>query len=212
MCKQIEKGNYIMTKSKTTKKVETKKVDAFVMPSMLEEKQVGINIDKILAQGKVYQKDIHDMAIQCLLHFKEHGNLTLANHLVNEALPSAIRRDALIHWFVAFAPCVYLDNDKFVTKAKRVATTQPSETWKRKLCKDRSATASNFDIKAACQMPFWVLTKQPDVTPLTIDKIEQLVKALSKRIEKNVKEGTFEGEKMEFDAMQTRLDDLLVAA
>lgn len=196
----------------TTTTKETKETIVFTPPALQTKKSIETAIEVIRAKGKEYQADLHSVAVQCLMHFEKHGDLSLANTLTNGALPKSIRRAALVYWFAANSPCLYLDNDKFVTEKNRDEATPLTSTWKRKLCKDKSDTAAEFDIQNAVQVPFFILTAQTEPKTMDIDSVCKSVETLVKKIKKAVKDEAFNGDKKDLVALASNLDNLVPSA
>ena len=122
--------------------------------------QVKASIKTIATAGAKLQTSIHETAIQCLMHAKQHGDVTLLASLL-DAMPRSTRREDFKTWVFAFAP-IAISFDK--KQGKHV-------------CKGVNITdEDNWKLEEAEATPFWELTvdkaSQQFYTP------EQLVKAL----------------------------------
>lgn len=82
-------------------------------------------IASINKRGKAFDKDVHIAAVSCLVHADKHGDITLANKLI-EALPASQRKNALRDWFLAFGKFNYDAQNKVFT-FNGEATTQAAE-------------------------------------------------------------------------------------
>lgn len=100
-----------------TKKTETKAA-AFKLWST---KDITKQQDQIAVTGTKMLVMIRENAQQCLAHFKQHGDITLAERLL-ASLPQGMVVAGLAKWFKDFAPV------KFDAKGKAEVTGDPSET------------------------------------------------------------------------------------
>lgn len=77
--------------------------------------------DQIAKLGTDMLELIHVNSIHCLAHFKEHGDITLAERLL-ASVPRGMVVAGLAKWFTDFAPV------KFDQSGKATVTGKPSET------------------------------------------------------------------------------------
>lgn len=120
-------------------------------------------IASIGKRGKALDKDVHIAAVSCLVHADKHGDITLANKLI-EALPASQRKNALRDWFLAFGKFNYDTQNKVFTFNK-LATTQ-TET--------------------AINTPFWEF--KPEATYVPFNAVTFLQQAI-KRVENAAAKG-----------------------
>ena len=139
-----------------------------IMISMIEAKQVGLNIVSIAKRGAKLDADIHSTAVQTLLHAEAHGDVTLATKLVG-AMPKSGRVKGLIVWYHENSPL------RFVEKEAQFKL-------------DKGDKAKPFDIDAADAVPFYALDAAAEHTakPFDLDAVNGWLIALGKRIDKGV--------------------------
>jgi hypothetical protein len=75
---------------------------------------IGKAIASLAKRGKAFDKDVHIAAMSCLIHADKHGDITLANKLI-DALPASQRKNALRDWFLAFGKFNYDQQNKTFT-------------------------------------------------------------------------------------------------
>lgn len=77
---------------------------------ILDTKVVGQRIDKIVKSAQAVGSDLHDVAVQCALHVREHGDTGLASRLIKELTNSgasaSINIQGLRFWFGMACPMV----------------------------------------------------------------------------------------------------------
>ena len=135
-------------------------------------RKVAGSIRSIRDRGRKLDGLIHETGIQCMLHAREHGDVTLATRLV-DAMPRSGRRKALIRWFTDHTPMKYSEKKQAFGLKKK-------------------AGDDDFQIEAANATPFWDYSKEP--RPVTIDP-ERLITNLVNRVKKGVEQGTIENQK-----------------
>ncbi len=86
---------------------------------MTDKRDIQKRISSIRNRGAKMDRDIHETAVLCLTHARDHGDITLLSKLV-EAMPKSSRRKALIAWAVAHAPATFAEKqEQFKLKKKR---------------------------------------------------------------------------------------------
>lgn len=152
-----------MTKAKPKAQVSTFK--------LLEgTKAIEASIKSISTRGKAFERDIHVTAVSCLVHADKHGDVTLAQRLV-DAVPSLARKNALRDWFLAHGKFIYNAKEKQFNFSKSAVT----------LTEEAIAT------------PFWEFKQEAAYVPFDINKaITQLLARADTAIKKgdNVPEAT----------------------
>ena len=135
----------------------------------LDAKVVSKLITGIANRARKLDIDIHQAAIQSMIHAEKYDNFDMGAKLV-KALGRGHRTKALILWFTTFGP--------FKTVLKGKART--FDNFK----KDTLKSAQPFDILAAEDMPFWNLI--PEVVPqaVTFETITKMIDAAVKKAEK----------------------------
>lgn len=121
----------------------------------LTVKQINAKSEALGKQTKNIQEAIHNHAIVIAQHIAEHGDVTIADTLV-EALGKSLRSNALRQWFLDFGGCMW--NDK-----------------KKKFGKKKDFT---LDVGAATANPFWEYVPEAAFKP--IDGNALLAAALKK--------------------------------
>lgn len=143
-----------------TKKVSKQKEQAFVILKGADNIQKAIK--SIQVRGKALEKVLHQAAVSCLAHAGEHGDVTLAQKLV-EAVPTLARKNALRDWFIAFGRFQYHDEKKTIVYAKGKETL----------------------LDEAIKMPFWEFKPEAEYIPFDFDKaITALLKRASQAKDK----------------------------
>lgn len=135
----------------------TKKTDA------TGAKTIEAKIKTIAASGKKLEALAHETACDILQHVEDHGDITLAEKLV-EALPSLARKNALKAWFLQFGKLNYNAEKKRFTYAKGKVT----------------------DIEGGKAQPFWDFRPEPEFKPYNLEK---QLHALLKKAETRMQEG-----------------------
>lgn len=131
------------------------------------------NIEKVKTSGAELDTLIHTTAVQCMLHAKEHGDVTLAQRLM-EAMPKASRALALKDWYHKFSP-MRLEGKVGILKATQ---------------KGYNA----FRVEEADAEPFWTEAEQPAKKPLTLAAMLKIAQGLPKRLEDAAAEDNFTGD------------------
>lgn len=83
----------------------------------MDRKTLKAKIAAIAKAIKTTTADIQIAAVECVIHAHLHGDVTLADDLV-QAATKAIRRQSLVTWFERNGPFVY-KGDKFKLDTKR---------------------------------------------------------------------------------------------
>ena len=106
-------------------------------------------IASIQKRGSTLQADIHVAAVSTLAHVEAHGDITLANRLL-DALPGMARKNALADWFVAFGKFLPAEDDK----NGMLVYGADKETL----------------LSEATSTPFWEFKPEPKWVPFDFDK------------------------------------------
>lgn len=122
-------------------------------------------IASIQKRGVTLQNDIHKTALSCLKHVEMHGDITLANRLL-DAMPGMGRKNALADWFVAFGKFTASEDEK----NGLLAYSSDKETM----------------LSEATATPFWEFKPEPKWVPFDFDKA---VTAVLKKAETARKKG-----------------------
>lgn len=73
------------------------------------------NITKLIVsvttRGKKLENDLHVAAVSTLHHAGQHGDITLANRLL-EGLPASTRKNALREWYLSFGKFKWNEEEK----------------------------------------------------------------------------------------------------
>lgn len=154
--------------------------------SILSKDKVQASIKSIALRGKNFDTDVHNTAVQCLLHAKQHGDVSLMAKLVT-VMPKSSRQLALIEWVNTFSPIVLRRNPK-------------TKMFEGKLVK--GYTDANFKIDEANNTAFYDLTSEREPTQYTSDtfirRLEGMIKAIERASENYSQE----------DMEKSRLDEL----
>lgn len=115
-------------------------------------------ITSLQTRGKKYESDLHQTAVSCLNHAGKHGDITLANRLI-EAIPTLTRKNALKDWFLAFGKF------KWDAETKKLAYDKTKATL----------------LEEAIDMPFWSFKSEPEYKPFDFNAAIQAVLAKAKK-------------------------------
>lgn len=144
-----------------TKKEKAKPAFAILDGAKAIEKAIV----SIASRGKTLERDIHKAAVSCLNHADLHGDITLANKLV-EAVPTMSRKNALRDWFMAFGKFGYDAQNKALSYAKGGVTL----------------------LDDAIETPFWAFKPEAEYVPFDITKaVTQLIQRAEKAVERGDK-------------------------
>lgn len=113
-----------MTKTDKTANKAVKADKPVKIKFLTGAESINAAISSIAKRGKGLNKDIHIAAVSTLIHADKHGDITLANRLV-EALPETMRKNALRDWYLAFGKFDYdAQNKVLIAKMQAVTNTQ----------------------------------------------------------------------------------------
>jgi len=129
------------------------------------------SIDTIATKGKTLDNLIHRTAVSCLYHAREHGDVTLAERLM-EAMPKSSRRKAMGTWIEDHAP---LEGKISDTKSGVSITLK------------KGRKPEDFKLAEAAAVPFYEHTAEKNPRPMTL---AQAIAAFGKNLDKAVKAGT----------------------
>lgn len=148
-------------------------------------------IASIRRRGAKFDNDVHETAVLCLEHAREHGDVTLLTKLV-AAMPRSGRREALIYWARYFGPV------KFNAK---------QETFR--LDQKRVKNGESFDMEGANATPFYDLTKEKRPAQYDLEKaIKGFIRAVKKgREQGNIQAGQTTIEQSVHEALNTALTE-----
>lgn len=139
---------------------------------------------KIFGPGSKSLTLLADTAFQCLLHASKHGDVTLCKRLYidlggsldGKAAAAAVRIEALKTWFAKHGPITAVRGE---WKIKNDVDWREPENW---------------TLEAAVQRPFWEDMGAERVQEVTLETLMNMIKGLSKRIDKAVEENRFKGD------------------
>lgn len=121
---------------------------------------IGKEIDGIKNAAAKLDTRIHVAALSVASHAHEHGDVTLAQKLV-EALGKGMRRNALLAWLVKFGPFAPSEDGKSVVHAK----------------------GTEFDLESAKAQPWYDFKQEPAFRPFDLDAmLEKLVENATKAL------------------------------
>ena len=118
-------------------------------------KSITRKITSIRTRGRKLDADIHTTALSCVYHAEQHGDVTLAERLM-DSMPNGSRVKSLAVWLEDFFP-MSVKKDK------------ESGNWKVSLKKDRSA--EDYQYEKAEADPFWQHSVERDPRPLTVEQV-----------------------------------------
>ena len=121
-------------------------------------KQINLKSEALGRQSVKLQEQIHEHAIVIINHIKVHGDVTVADTLVN-AIAGSIRKNALRSWFIAYGGCTWNADKECFRKAKDFT----------------------FDIEAATAEPFWLFEPEPKFKPVDFNALLKAALAKAKK-------------------------------
>jgi len=138
------------------------------------------NIKQITTSAAKLNMLIHTTGMLVIEHARPqadggHGDCSIALNLIN-AMPASMRRTMLKLWFETYSPIRFQMKDGLCVKVG--------------MLKDTAKGFTPFNVDDARENPFFTLAEQnPEGKVLDFDAILNMVKGLSKRIDKQVEEG-----------------------
>lgn len=139
-----------------------------VLPLIKDAAGIAKAIDGIAARGKKLDRDIHIAGVSVLSHAYEHGDITLANRLL-DALPKSGRRNAMLAWLTSFGPFKLAEDSKHVAYSK---------------------LAEPLPLAAAIAEPFYEFAPEPVFVPFDFKaSIEAVLKKAEKALADDVHKG-----------------------
>ena len=164
---------------------------------MMSAKALGVAIEDIAARGKGLDKDVHECAVQALMHAQKHGDTTFLTNLFF-ALPRQARQKAYRYWVMSHAPIIWRKREKdgkvlegFALKKERT-----DEDWK---------------VTAAEQVTYWDFSKETSPEEVTYETFVRRLETLVKTIDKKFEELPSQGDKDRALVLKARLADMLKA-
>lgn len=133
-------------------------------------------ITSIAKRGKLFERDLHTVAVSTLDHAIKHGDITLANKLI-AALGKSQRVNALRDWYINFGPFSYDATNKTMVHVKG---------------------SNKTDLNAAMATPFWEFKQEAAYVPFNLEV------AIS-RVIKQMDNAEAKGEKIDPKAKATLL-------
>lgn len=128
-------------------------------------KAIDTAIKSIATRGKKFEADIHQAAVSVLVHADKHGDITLAQKLI-EAVPNLARKNALREWLMAFGKFGYDSENKTMTYNGKGSTL----------------------VEEAIETPFWVFKPEKDETLFDLNAaIHNLIKRAENAAAKGAK-------------------------
>lgn len=157
-----------MTKAQTTapkaaKPVEQAKPFYGKLTLLNTANDIGKAITSVIRRVAKLDKDLHVIASSILMHADKHGDITLANKLI-DAMPKSARKNAMRDWFIAHGKFAWDEKNKNLAYAKSKSTLY-----------DESQ-----------QRPFFAFTAEPEYKPFDMDAA---IASLLKRAEKAIENG-----------------------
>ena len=136
-----------------------KKKKSFVA---MDTAKLNALIDSIAKRGQRLDNDIHKAGVNCIYHIDQHGDITLAEKLI-ESMPKSSRKKALVLWFMDNSKLSYNEEEKKYVYDK----------------------AKKTFLERAIEKPFWDHSQEvKPVSPIDLDKrLESLIKQAEKALE-----------------------------
>ena len=135
--------------------------------TILDQATCASKIARIARVGKIFQREVHMVAVSTLAHIRDHGDPRLALRLI-EAMPNGQRVKALAYWYGHFSGHgVSFAFDK-------------ANGWTAKMAKKWSA--ETFDVEGAYETSFADLTAEKGYSTMTV---QQLVTMLQRKADED---------------------------
>lgn len=141
---------------------------------LLDAQGIASRIASIAGSSTELQQSIHETAVSCLAHVRDHGDTTLAVRLLS-VLPSGQRRNALAAWF------------KEYSTGKMNLFADKHGVWS---CKLKDRVPEDFRVDDAADTNYGDMTPEAKVRDKPMD-LQDLVKAIAKftKNDKTLKDG-----------------------
>jgi hypothetical protein len=118
------------------------------LPKLLSSDEIKLDQDSIKKSLTALDLQVHNNAVQCLMHCMEHRDTSLMVRLLTEIIDAdttGYRRQGLIAWMKYFSPMRL--SGKTVNMSGKVD-------------KDGKSVEQPFDVEKAYATPFWKLTRE----------------------------------------------------
>jgi hypothetical protein len=138
----------------------------------MDAKALNAAITAIHTAGNKLDKNVHTVAIQCILHAREHGDCRPLTRLFF-AIPASGRAKTFRQWCLDFAPLVW---SKEESKAGLL------EHFKLKA----EHPADLFKVTEAAATPFWVAYKEQEPMVFDLDKVIKQLSAIVRNVNKHI--------------------------
>jgi hypothetical protein len=164
-------------------------------------KTIDTKIALVRKNGDEFNTLIHDTAMMILIHAKEHGDCSRAQHLVM-AMPASMRRTSLIVWFSDYSPIVVKNAEDWNARMQKpeTATGKPNPLYK------------PFNIETAENDPWYKhaeRNREANFVPLKFEDMVQQVQQFAGRIIKQIDDGKVADDDLESaKALARTLEDL----
>ena len=149
---------------------------------MSSKSEVRRKIKSIKSRGARLDKDIHECAVQTLVHMQSSRDVTLASELV-AAMPRSGRRKSLIFWYRKHAPVRFgTKTEAFTVDKKRESKIDGYEDAR------KQGTLPGVDIESANAVPFYDDPEGREKEPGPFD-LDRTISSFAKRLKKAKAEG-----------------------
>ena len=125
----------------------------------MDKEKLNALINSIASRGKKLDNDIHRAGVNVIYHIDQHGDITIAEKLI-ESMPKSSRRKALILWLIDNSKLAYSEDEKKYVYDKTKKT----------------------NLERAIETPFWEYTQE--VKPISPVDLEKRIESLIKQAEK----------------------------
>lgn len=165
------------------------------MPRTLQTgSEINNRIRAIKQSSAALANEIHDTAVQCLMHAEKHGDPRPMDNLAR-ALGVKHRAESLKTWAMKFSPIRWNGDGKVGILPERAKAYTP------------------YAIDDADAEPYWDTQQEAKAkAPLTLEALQKIVDGMAKKVQKAAQSGEYEGDLDTLNAYVVSLKAVTVPA
>jgi len=175
------------------------------LPELQSVQVIGARITKAGTKLLALRQELHDIAVQTMLHAEKHGDVTLAQRLCDVCGVTMNARGLRI-WFSRFTPIVFTGGGDQAPKAKLAPK---GSAIRKALVK---ANGKEWAIQEALNAPFWTLQEvEADgnrVVKLSDDQVIRMIFSNEAKMSQSMASGTFTGDAKKTAEFMKKAKDL----
>lgn len=174
------------------------------VPALATQKQIGARIVAYTERGQALMADLHDLAVQCLLHAHAHNDVTLADRLVR-CVPG-VNNQGLRLWFTTFGAIAW-NGDGKVGVVKRIS---------KRFHVGEGYDEKGYNLALAVATPFWTMKENEEaqakeVRSFSADNVIKAVFNNQHSLSTSVIAGKFTGDSAKTALLLGQMEALLIS-